>query len=244
MRFIQAAALAFGLLDLAIAQNWPNQCFCPGVYCNNDSPQCTPDGANATLTLCCASGQIAFNGKCVSRGSQLCSDGETICSGPESQCAVDTNGKSICCARGQVAVHGKCVAPGSNPCSDGKTVCSGTKSQCAVDASGKSKCVEPGSNACSDGKTVCSGAKSQCTVNVTVFGDGSGGALSNPICCAPGEKAINGRCFPGKAKVMPCYRGVCDWGQGEYSAWNEGNADSRCCKLNEYYKGNSCVRKP
>lgn len=259
MRFIQATAIAFGLLDLAIAHSdWPpfNSCICPGkMWCHGDTPQCTPDNTNATLTHCCASGQIALYGKCVSRGSQACPDGETICSGPESQCAVDNNGKSICCASGQIAINGNCVSRGSNLCSDNETICSGTESQCSIDTSGKSiccargqvavsgKCAEPGSNACSDGKTVCSGKNSQCTVDVTVFVGKDGGAVADTVCCEPGQKAINGKCYDGKAKIMPCYRGPCDWSQNVYCAWNVGNGDSRCCKMNEYYAGNSCVRK-
>jgi hypothetical protein len=120
----------------------------------------------------------------------------------------------MCCASGQKAINGKCVDAGTSLCPDGKTICSGTNSQCSI--------------------------------NVSVYVDGSGNAVHDTVCCPAGHKALNGNCFPGTAKLMPCYQNgqsPCDWGQGYYCAWNAGNADSKCCKLDEYYQGNSCVKK-
>lgn len=141
--------------------------------------------------------------------------GGKYCGGTTPQCTIDNKGSTECCAAGQRAIDGKCVAGSAN--------------------------------LCSDGKTICSGATSQCTINVSVYVDTTGGAVSNPVCCQPGQKALNGRCYAGNAKLMPCYQNgnqPCDWGQGYYCAWNAGNADSKCCRLDEYYKGTQCVRKP
>ncbi|OAA63195.1 hypothetical protein ISF_05071 [Cordyceps fumosorosea ARSEF 2679] len=98
---------------------------------------------------------------------------------------------------------------------------------------------------CGDSKTVCSGDTPQCTVNDSVYVDDSSKVLSNFVCCPSTQKALNGKCYPGDAPLTPCYQapGVCDWGKGYYCAWNEGNADSRCCKFDEYFKGNNCVKK-
>ncbi|KHN95783.1 uncharacterized protein MAM_06395 [Metarhizium album ARSEF 1941] len=107
--------------------------------------------------------------------------------------------------------------------------------------------VLPWTKLCSDGRTICPGAKSQCTVDVSVYVDQSGGAVSRPVCCAPGQKALNGACFDGRATLVPCYqngRVPYDWTEGYYCAWSAGNDDSRCCKLDEYYKGNARVKKP
>lgn len=169
---------------------------------------------NLGATLCCAPGQRAINGKCASAKDHICADGKTICTEAKPQCTIDNNAATLCCDAGQKAINGQCV-------------------------SGKD-------NLCLDGKTVCSGNNPQCTVNVSVYIDSTGGAASNIICCPVGQKALNGKCYPGNAKLIPCYQGseTCDWGKGYYCAWNAGNADSKCCKLDEYYKGSSCVRKP
>ncbi|KAJ2980313.1 hypothetical protein NQ176_g2716 [Zarea fungicola] len=147
-------------------------------------------------------------------GFCLCPTG-LACSGSTPQCTVDNKGASVCCASGQKAINGQCTSSSSN--------------------------------VCSDGVTICSGSTPQCTINVSVYIDSTGGALSNTICCPSGQKALNSKCYPRNAKLMPCYRNgdtPCDWGQGYYCAWNAGNADSKCCKLDEYYKGTSCVKKP
>ncbi|KAJ6782729.1 hypothetical protein PWT90_11134 [Aphanocladium album] len=137
------------------------------------------------------------------------------CSGATPQCTVDNTGATICCASGKKAINGKCA--------------------------------DAADNACSDGRTVCTGGTPQCTPNVSVYVDSSGGAVSNIVCCPNGYKALNGKCFPGAARLLPCYQNgdvPCDFGQGYYCAWNGGNADSKCCKLDEYYNGGICVKKP
>ncbi|KAL6855641.1 hypothetical protein J3F83DRAFT_753785 [Trichoderma novae-zelandiae] len=180
----------------------------------------------------------------------------TICLGDKSQCTLDNKGATICCSLGQRAINGKCTDGSAYLCSDGKTVCSGN-TQCTLDNTGATlccpssqkgingQCTSSSTNICPDGKNICSGATPQCTINVSVFVDSTGGAASNTICCANGQKALNGKCYAGNAKVIPCYQnGVCDWGSGYYCAWNAGNGDSKCCKLDEYYKGTQCVKKP
>ncbi|KAL7793761.1 hypothetical protein V8C37DRAFT_377255 [Trichoderma ceciliae] len=144
---------------------------------------------------------------------------------------------------------GFCLCPNNS-------ICQGDNSQCTLDNNGATiccalgqkaingKCADSSSNLCFDGKTICSGTTPQCTVNVSVFVDSTGGAVSNIVCCANGQKALNGKCYAGNAKLIPCYQdGPCDWGLGYYCAWNAGNADSKCCKLDEYYKGTQCVKK-
>lgn len=150
-------------------------------------------------------------GRAANVGFCLCENG-VACQGLTPQCTVDNTNATICCATGQKAVNGKCY-----------------------DAS---------TNLCADGQTICSGATSYCTTDVSIYVDSSGGAFSPTICCAKDQKAISGKCYPRGAKLMPCYQtGVCDFGKGEYCAWNAGNGDSKCCKLDEYFKGNNCVKK-
>ncbi|KAL7955013.1 hypothetical protein V8C34DRAFT_327740 [Trichoderma compactum] len=175
-----------------------------------------------------------------------------------SQCTLDQLGASLCCAPGQKALNGNCVDPPIPAilCTDGKTACSG-KTQFTQDNKGaiiccafnqkaiNGKCTDASYNLCSDGKTICSGNTPQCSIDVSIFVDSTGGASSNTICCANGQKALNGKCYPAKAKLQPCYQnGPCDFGNGYYCAWNAGNGDSKCCKLEEYYKGTQCIKKP
>ncbi|KAL6695713.1 hypothetical protein J3F84DRAFT_375069 [Trichoderma pleuroticola] len=183
---------------------------------------------------------------------------QLICVGEKSQCTLDQLGTSLCCAPGQKASNGRCVDPTIPAilCTDGKTTCSG-KTQCTQDNNGailccafnqkaiNGKCADASYNLCSDGKTICSGNTPQCSIDVSVYVDSTGGASSNTICCANGQKALNGKCYPANAKLLPCYRdGPCDFGKGYYCAWNAGNGDSKCCKLEEYYKGTQCIKKP
>ena len=140
-------------------------------------------------------------------------------------------------------------------CENGVT-CQGTTPQCTVDnnqaticcASGQKaingKCFDGGSNVCPDGKTICSGATPYCAVDVSIYADKTGAASSPTVCCAKDQKSINGKCYPRGAKLMPCYEArVCDFGKNEYCAWNAGNGYSKCCKLNEYLRGTTCVKK-
>ncbi|KAL6792894.1 hypothetical protein J3E68DRAFT_382265 [Trichoderma sp. SZMC 28012] len=203
-----------------------------------------------------ASADLGLFPLCTCPGPLL--SGQLICSGNTSQCTSDQLGASVCCAPGQKAVSGKCVdipIP-SLLCTDGKTICSG-KTQCTQDNKGaimccgqnqnaiNGKCVDPSYVLCSDGRTICSGSTPQCCTNVSIFVDSTGGASSNTICCGVGQKALNGKCYPGNAKLQPCYQnGPCDWGNGYYCAWNAGNGDSKCCKMDEYYKGTQCIKKP
>lgn len=204
-----------------------------------------------------ASLDLALSPICTCPGTLL--SGPLICTGNTSQCTIDQLGASVCCAPGQKAVNGTCFEPfiPGILCPDAKTICTGGKTQCTQDNKGammccglnqnaiNGKCVDPSYILCSDGKTICSGNTPQCSTDVSTFVDSSGGASSNTICCGVGQKALNGNCYPGNAKLLPCYQnGPCDFGNGYYCAWNAGNSDSKCCKLDEYYKGTQCIKKP
>lgn len=180
----------------------------------------------------------------------------STCYGVNFQCTLDNNGATICCAPGQKGINGQCADASANLCLDGKTTCSGN-TQCTQDNKGATiccaqsqkaingKCNDASTSLCFDGNTICSGSTPQCSVDVSVYVDSTGGAASGTICCASGQKALNGRCYAKNAKLLPCYRdGPCDFGQGYYCAWNAGNGDSKCCKLDEYYKGTQCIKKP
>lgn len=173
------------------------------------------------------------------------------------KCLFDNKCEAMCCTNKEVAINGACRPAGTTLC--GNSLLCKPDEKCNYDnkqnpvccPDGKTaidgKCFDKGTTLCTDGKTMCPAATPQCTVNVSVYIDSSGGAVSNIVCCASGEKALNGKCYPGKAKLMPCYRDgdkPCNWGDNYYCAWNAGNGDSKCCKLDEYYKGVTCVKKP
>ncbi|KAL7931858.1 hypothetical protein V8C35DRAFT_104067 [Trichoderma chlorosporum] len=263
--FFSTALLALGILQASVVSASPASaspdllgpvCYCANqALCTGANSQCTLDQLG--LTLCCAPGQKGVSGKCVDPTApvNLCTNGKTTCQG-KTQCTQDNKGAIICCAPDQKAINGQCSDASSILCPDGKTICSGT-TQCTQDNKGATICCPAGqkgingkcnpvtTNLCSDGKTICSGNTPQCSIDVSIFVDSTGGASSGTICCANGEKALNGKCYPGNAKLQPCYQdGPCDWGKGYYCAWNAGNGDSKCCKLEEYYKGTQCIKKP
>ncbi|KAM4057258.1 hypothetical protein HRG_004088 [Hirsutella rhossiliensis] len=211
--------------------------------------------------VCCDHGKKLCNNECISHGELCCEHGgkkcgkeciphdEVCCGSSGFHCSVEnpfcTDSPRGC---------SKC-SKGTSCCADGST-CEGDTPQCTVDSEGQTmccangqvgcrgKCIPKGSTCCANG-SVCGGYTPQCTIDVSVFVDTSGGAVSQTVCCAFGQKALGGKCYAGNAKLMPCYQNpVCDWGAGYYCAWNQGNADSKCCKLNEYYKGTQCVPKP
>lgn len=247
MRFQAIILATLGTLNLTTAQKQNPTCV----------PTCLPPKKcifdNTCAAACCGPEETAIARVCYPKGTTLC--GSTTCN-PDQSCTIDNNKDSICCPKGKEAINKKCVDPGTTIC--GTTTCSPDKS-CVIDNNKDSiccpkgekainkECVNAGTNLCSDGKTICKGDTPQCTINVSVYIDSTGGAVYNTICCANGYKALNGKCYPGNAKLMPCYRDgdkPCDWGKGYYCAWNAGNADSKCCKLDEYYRGESCVKKP
>ncbi|KAL6898658.1 hypothetical protein GGI43DRAFT_408233 [Trichoderma evansii] len=118
----------------------------------------------------------------------------------------------------------------------GATLCCGLGQK---DINGK--CVDNSTTLCPNGVTTYTGRTPQCTIDVSVFVDESDGAVSDTICCANGEKASNGICYTGNAKLMPCYKGgTCDWGKGYYCAWDV-TGDSICCNINQYYDGFECI---
>ncbi|KAK5991723.1 hypothetical protein PT974_07756 [Cladobotryum mycophilum] len=189
-------------------------------------------------------------------GFCACSNG-ALCQGDTPQCTQDNKGAVGCCPSGTKALNGVCRNLTANLCSDDTTICDGATAQCTPDNKGAQLCCAPNmkgingqcmdlsSNLCSDGTTICSGGTPQCTVDVSVYADSTGGASSPTVCCANGQKSLNGKCYARGAKLIPCYQdGPCDWGAGYYCAWNAGNADSKCCKLDQYYKGTQCVQKP
>ncbi|EGR47094.1 uncharacterized protein TRIREDRAFT_109335 [Trichoderma reesei QM6a] len=176
-----------------------------------------------------------------------------ICLGDKSQCTMDNKGSIICCAMGQRAFNGQCVDAAASLCADGITVCS-ANTQCATDNLGATICCPAGqkavngrctvasTNLCADGKNMCAGATPQCTINVSVSINGTD--ISNTICCANGQKALDGRCYAGNAQLVPCgLNGPCNVGTGYYCAMSAGVAP-QCCKQDSYLKGAACVKKP
>ncbi|TFB01756.1 hypothetical protein CCMA1212_006459 [Trichoderma ghanense] len=179
-----------------------------------------------------------------------------ICLGDKPQCTQDNKGAIICCALGQRAFNGKCADTTASLCADGTTVCP-ANTQCNTDNNGATiccpanqkaingRCTAASFNLCSDNKKMCSGATPQCTINSGVSTNVTvGGAVGNIICCANGQQAFNGRCYAGTANLVPCSQAPCDLSGGFYCAFNAGNAASKCCKLDEYLKGTTCVKKP
>ncbi|PTB63093.1 hypothetical protein BBK36DRAFT_1127665 [Trichoderma citrinoviride] len=180
-----------------------------------------------------------------------------ICLGEKSQCTQDNKGAIICCNMGQRAFNGQCADNTASLCADGTTVCSG-QTQCVTDNNGltfccaagqkgvNGRCISSSVNLCSDNQVMCSGATPQCTVNVSfTLNATTGGTPSTMVCCANGQKAFDGKCYPGNAKLVPCgINGPCDFGNGYYCAFAANNTAANCCKQDSYLKGTLCVKKP
>ncbi|KAL7813528.1 hypothetical protein V8C44DRAFT_327023 [Trichoderma aethiopicum] len=176
-----------------------------------------------------------------------------ICLGDKSQCTMDNKGAILCCAMGQRAFNGQCADAAAALCVDGTTVCP-ANTQCATDNLGATLCCGAGQkaingrctsstvNLCADGKITCSGATPQCTINVSLSVNGTD--TGNTLCCATGQKAVDGKCYPGSAQLVPCgLNGPCNVGTGYYCAFAAGNVAPVCCKNDSYLKGTACVKK-
>ncbi|ATY62176.1 hypothetical protein A9K55_008948 [Cordyceps militaris] len=135
-------------------------------------------------------------------------------------------------------------------CENLKT-CSGKQSQCTKNGEGweccapgqrylNGACRDPSYVPCSDGKTICSGDTPQCTINADIFKQGE------RICCARGQQANSGKCYPPTARLVACYaNGPCDLDKEEYCAWSTTGGYSRCCKRDQYINNSyECQAKP
>ncbi len=88
----------------------------------------------------------------------------------------------------------------------------------------------PPSSLCRDG-TICVGDKSQCTKNNAGW-----------ICCAPGEKAVNGACTDGSATTCADGKTVCS-GTKPQCTTNSGifgQGNSICCASGEQAISGKC----